>query len=40
MAALGIPNVCYGNQAMRGKFLNKPHHVPAGAMQFLGQQRE
>jgi len=32
MAALRIVDVCYGNEPMRGKLLNKPNHVAAGAM--------
>jgi hypothetical protein len=40
MAALGIAEVCYGNEPVSGKLPNKPHYVPAGAMQFLRQQPE
>ena len=32
MSALGIANVCYSDQPMRGKLLNKPRHVPPRAM--------
>jgi hypothetical protein len=32
MAALRVVDVRYGNEPMRGKLLNKPNHVTAGAM--------
>jgi hypothetical protein len=38
VTARGIGDVCYGNEPMRRKLLNKPHHVPSRAMEFLGQQ--
>ena len=29
VTACGIADVCYGNEPMRGKLLNKAHYVPA-----------
>ena len=37
MAALGIANVCYANQPMRGEFLNKPDHMAPGTMKLIGE---
>ena len=37
MTALGIANVCYGNEPVRGQFLNKPDHMAAGAMKLFGE---
>jgi hypothetical protein len=38
--ALGIANVCYGNEPMRGQFLNKPDHMAARAMKLFGENLE
>jgi hypothetical protein len=35
MAALGIADVCYGNQPMRGEFLNESDYVATATMELL-----
>src|SRR4029077_17056443 len=37
IAALGIADVRYGNEPMRGQFLNEPDHMAARAMKFFGE---
>ena len=40
MAAFRVVDVGYRNEAVRGKFLYQPDHVPAGRMESFGQMIE
>ena len=37
MAALGIADVCYGNQPTRGEFLNESDHVATATMELFSK---
>ena len=35
MAVLRVANVCYGDQPMRGEFLNEPDHMAPGTVKLI-----
>ena len=37
MAVLRVANVCYGDQPMRGEFLNEPDHMAPGTVKLIGE---
>jgi hypothetical protein len=37
MPAFWIADACYGNEPVRGQFLNKPDHMAAGTMKLFGE---